>query len=408
VSLTFECHFTRTLTPLPASIQQGDAQYVVYDGSASFYSPYAADSVETVLRLYSGKVESYTKLHHGKKVGDEVRYGPVPGSTPLDDTRRVQVHYLNNAPFVTFNEVSKDVEVSHWGNVAVQDNYLLEHTGARLTGPFSRFDYERGRGGEQAPAAFRTLVGELPRGARDVYYRDCIGNVSTSHVRRASDHLRLELDPRFPMFGGWTSDFHVGYNLPSQHYLSVDDHDGAHYVLSVPFASPFASAAIDALHVRIILPEGATDIQWRTPFEIDAAEFTEVKTYLDTTGRPTLLLSKRNAVHAHQQAVLVSYRFAQAAILREPLLLTAAVFGVLGLVMAWVHSDLRISADDEHTGRATPSQLRTRREGTALVRSPVPFACCACDDCAMIVCRWLHQHLTPSCSRILKRRSSAT
>jgi oligosaccharyltransferase complex subunit alpha (ribophorin I) len=171
------------------------------------------------------------------------------------ERRAIAVHFVNNSPFVTFTSLAKDIEVSHWGNVAVQDNVMLAHTGAKLKGPFTRFDYERSRGGEQAPSSFRTLVAELPRTARDIYYRDCIGNVSTSHVRRERSSTRAEIDPRFPMFGGWESDFHIGYNLPSQHYLSVSQDDPSLYVLNISFAAPFHTAAVDSLTVRIILPE---------------------------------------------------------------------------------------------------------------------------------------------------------
>ena len=36
----------------------------------------------------------------------------------------------------------------------------------------------------------------LPAAARDVYYRDEIGNISTSHLREAEDFVELELRPR--------------------------------------------------------------------------------------------------------------------------------------------------------------------------------------------------------------------
>ena len=336
----------------------------MWEDSTVVYSVYPTDSQDTLVRLPTRMVESYTKKG-GKKSGDDIKYGPFKDVAPLS-SRTLAIHFVNNSPFVTFNTFTKDIEVSHWGNVAVQDNYVLTHTGAKLRGPFHRFDYERSRFGESAPASFRTLIAELPRTAKDIYYRDVIGNVSTSRVRKARDHTRMEVDPRFPMFGGWESDFHIGYNLPSQHYLSVDNGDSNHYILDIPFAAPFASAAIDDLAVRVILPEGAMDIEWRTPFDIDSAEFTEFKTYLDTTGRPTLILRKANCVRHHQQHFQVSYRFAKASILREPLLIAAATLLCLLLVIAFTHADLRITDDNDadHVGR--PSTLTTRRRGTTL------------------------------------------
>lgn len=56
----------------------------------------------------------------------------------------------------------------------------------------------------------------LPEFAADVYYRDEIGNISTSNLRQEDDgEVSLELRPRFPLFGGWKTHYVVGYNLPS-------------------------------------------------------------------------------------------------------------------------------------------------------------------------------------------------
>lgn len=49
------------------------------------------------------------------------------------------------------------------------------------------------------------MKAELPYHAWGVYYTDDIGNVSTSHAHR--DHkdkdVKLEIIPRFSIFGGW-------------------------------------------------------------------------------------------------------------------------------------------------------------------------------------------------------------
>ena len=55
----------------------------------------------------------------------------------------MRVHYENNAPFLVAEKLEREVEVSHWGNVAITDKIWLKHNGAKLKGPFSRFDYQR-------------------------------------------------------------------------------------------------------------------------------------------------------------------------------------------------------------------------------------------------------------------------
>ncbi len=66
----------------------------------------------------------------------------------------------------------------------------------------------------------------LPAAARDVYYRDEIGNISTSALRELDDMVELELRPRFPLFGGWKTHYLIGYNIPSYQYLYNDGKEG--------------------------------------------------------------------------------------------------------------------------------------------------------------------------------------
>jgi oligosaccharyltransferase complex subunit alpha (ribophorin I) len=95
------------------------------------------------------------------------------------------------------------------------------HTGAKLVGSFSRFEYMRRQGGASSVKAFKML---LPPGSSGVYYRDEIGNISTSNLRvppkaKKNDPVELELRPRFPLFGGWKTRYTIGYNLPVYQYL---------------------------------------------------------------------------------------------------------------------------------------------------------------------------------------------
>lgn len=55
----------------------------------------------------------------------------------------MKIHYENNTPFLTISSITRIIEVSHWGNIAVEETIDLRHTGAILKGPFSRYDYQR-------------------------------------------------------------------------------------------------------------------------------------------------------------------------------------------------------------------------------------------------------------------------
>lgn len=67
--------------------------------------------------------------------------------------------------------------------------------GAVLKGAFSRYDYQRSpNSGLSSVKSYTTI---LPASATDVYYRDEIGNISTSHLRSDEDFTEVILRPRY-------------------------------------------------------------------------------------------------------------------------------------------------------------------------------------------------------------------
>jgi len=73
------------------------------------------------------------------------------------------VHYENNSPFLTVTEMTRVIEVSHWGNIAVEETYDLIHSGAVLKGPFSRYDYQRHQDGISSVKAFKVASTDVDR-----------------------------------------------------------------------------------------------------------------------------------------------------------------------------------------------------------------------------------------------------
>jgi dolichyl-diphosphooligosaccharide---protein glycosyltransferase subunit 1 (ribophorin I) len=97
----------------------------------------------------------------------------------------MRLHYESNTPFLSATFVQKDIDVSHWGNVAVEVAYdHLINNGPKFTGPFSRWVFMVSA--DRIPSAIPTFAEHLPDGAHDIYYRDIIGNISTSALDRVS------------------------------------------------------------------------------------------------------------------------------------------------------------------------------------------------------------------------------
>ena len=52
--------------------------------------------------------------------------------------QKLSVHFENHSPFLTTWRLERWIEVSHWGNIAVEEKMHIQHTGAKLKGSFSR------------------------------------------------------------------------------------------------------------------------------------------------------------------------------------------------------------------------------------------------------------------------------
>jgi oligosaccharyltransferase complex subunit alpha (ribophorin I) len=66
----------------------------------------------------------------------------------------------------------------------------------------------------------------------------------------------LEIVPRYPLYGGWKSQWYHGYNVPLSNSLKVAA-DGT-FILNFLFVAPYPDATIDDFTLAVTLPEGAT------------------------------------------------------------------------------------------------------------------------------------------------------
>lgn len=329
----------------------GEGQKVLLKTDALLFVPYRVQKQQTTILTGSSTIDSFTKVSPSERRNDRVVYGPYGAQeTGFVRSAPITVHYLNNRPFLTVTSVQRVLEISHWGNLAVEEHYEMKHAGAQLTGGFHRIDYQRNPA-HLAPSSFHTIVAKLPPSAADIYYRDRIGNISTSTVRVSGDrkHLDLELKPRFPLFGGWKTQFYMGYNLPVSQFLSRGTKaQSTRYQLKAKFGSPFQIANVDDMTVRVIIPEGASNIKVHLPFEVDEESREITKTYLDIAGRPVVVLRKRNVIRDHDQYFTVTYDFPESAILQEPLMVMGGLFAFCLFVMVYVRFDLTIGKTKAH------------------------------------------------------------
>lgn len=348
LTIEVETTLTHELVPHPKEIAQQEKQLVKFTGNVYAYLPYAVTKQTTYVALPSRNIESYTKMKPVSQTGSTIAYGPFEKQPPFAYDE-LMVHFENNNKFLTVTRLERTIEISHWGNIAVEEHIDLLHTGALLKGSFSRYEYAReSKSGQASIQSFDTI---LPAAASDIYYRDEIGNISTSHTRIKKDSVELNLRPRFPLFGGWKTRYTIGYSVPSYEYLF---HSGNEYTLEMRLLDHiFDDMIVDEIVLKIILPEGARNIYLELPYPTVRLSNSLHYTYLDVTGRPVVAVTKKNLVENHIQSFRLKYTFPRLLMLQEPLLVVIALYLMFLLVIIYVRLDFSIDKDE-----ASESKLR--------------------------------------------------
>ncbi|KAJ1690549.1 hypothetical protein LUZ63_014704 [Rhynchospora breviuscula] len=285
-------------------------------------------------------------------VESELRYGPFEEQPPFSYSP-VVVHFENNNSFAVASNFVQEIEIYHWGNVQVTEQYTLIHGGAHLKNGFSRIDYQA-KPSMSGASSFKTLVARLPPRAHSVYYRDEIGNISTSHLWGDSQGTQLEMELRFPMFGGWKITFSIGYSLPLHDFLF--ESDAGNNVLNITFGSSIEEIVVENQIVRVVLPQGSKDISVKAPFPTKQSQ--ELKhSHLDIVGRPVVVLEKDNVVPEHKKyfKVYIYYKFNNIFLLGKAMMLILGIFLLFLMCILYMHTDLALSKtsswEEETEGR---------------------------------------------------------
>lgn len=224
----------------------------------------------------------------------------------------------------------------------------------RLKGHFSRLEHQSQAYFKKLSAhILQSLTLHLPADARDAYFTDLIGNVSTSHLRAAgagAPSAQLELRPRYPLLGGWNYTFTLGWDAPLDSAARWDK-DSGHWVVGVPVWTLVPGAVVDDARVKIVLPEGAEDVEVFPPFPPKSMTHETHISYLDTKGRPAVIFEYENLTDRHQGTIYVrghslcrcllgilnimqvSYRVPFGAHLRKPVAVATAFFAMFALAI---------------------------------------------------------------------------
>ena len=82
------------------------------------------------VKLLSRVVETYHGAKPVSKSGSTIKYGPYTDVAPFSGGA-LTAHFENNSPFLDALSLMREIEVSHWGNVYVEEWYTVKHMGAQ-------------------------------------------------------------------------------------------------------------------------------------------------------------------------------------------------------------------------------------------------------------------------------------
>lgn len=324
-----------SLSPVPAEIKAMESQYMRYTGNAYFLSDYPTEEMKTVITLGSSKVTSdivapEPHTHQGSKITlgkytDVARRASEPFS----------VRFRNDRGFLVAHSALLHYHVSHWGTVGVHEEFSLENVAAKLTGEWSRADYSANYG-KTDPTSHGDVWANLPRDAENVKYKDLVGNVTSSKLRKpTARHRALQLVFRFPLLGGWKNHFWYTYDMWLDNHVRSK---GDEHVITVPIVPSINyDLRCEKLEVRVSLPEGATDIELVPHRTYDFVVKQERrKSSLSFTGRPTVILQADNvrSRSKHAGKVEIKYKFASSNLFIVPIVGVSSVLAfIIGLVV---------------------------------------------------------------------------
>ncbi|KAF7185812.1 Dolichyl-diphosphooligosaccharide--protein glycosyltransferase subunit 1 [Pseudocercospora fuligena] len=353
-TLSITYYVLSALEPLPAQIEQNSEQYVLHKFSAYAPSAYITSKQKTKLKLPTTKAPDYTNLPaelnaegnaDPQKQGTTWTYGPYD-EREAGATQEVSVRYEFTRPLTHSKLLERDIEVSHWGgNIATEERHWLTNRAATLKNHFSRVQYAQSNYYNPPTSALKEMRYPLSVGSVDAYFIDDIGNVSTSRFRTNKRESNLEIKPRYPVFGGWNYSFKVGWNGDLPNFLRRTKAGSETFVLKIPFfEGPKQAEGLEYERIvtRVILPEGATNVNFETTVPLVDNSTSFHRTFMDTIGRTTITLTAINVVdELRDRDLIVTYDYPFSARFRKPLTITAG-FAVV-FVTAWVIGNLDVS-----------------------------------------------------------------
>jgi len=344
VIVNVEATFVKVLKPYPKYIDQNDDQYVLFETNVYYLSPYDVTKQKTTFKI-GDTIKSYSKEPEPvKDENDDVYYGPYENIKPGTE-KIVSLHYKLKDRFIHFENIERTIEISHWCHtVSFKEDLVVHHDGSELKNNFNRIAFQKSQFYTETPSSVKDMIFVLPPRAQDIFFVDIIGNVSTSAFHKDNTRTLLQVLPRYPLFGGWKYTWSQGYNNPLDGNVKYNSKT-KRYIFQAPILLSLKNVPIDHFKLNVILPEGVRNVEVHLPYAFDSDKRKMTYSYLDTTGRPTIILEKDNVCDDHFQYFQISYSLPFYFSFQKPLVVALVIFTLFVISMVWTRIDLSIVKD---------------------------------------------------------------
>jgi oligosaccharyltransferase complex subunit alpha (ribophorin I) len=288
---------TNHLVPFPRERKQLDLPMVLATVPGTMLSMYEIAEEVCIIKLSSS--------HEAKKVSEGGRsFTQEQDVLTLETAKNVKpftkdtmkLHVNMDQALLRAKSVERDIYVSHWGEVSFKEVYDIKNEASAIKGEFSRLDMVMNTEAGSRGAALYFKAG-LPGGAYDIRYRDEIGNISTSAIVRheKANYLAMSLEPRFPLFGGWSAHFTLEYKL-GLNWLVMKDENARDYEMIFTSIPVLTDLAYDDITTRIHLPEGSSVKDMPSTKNQQSSTVSYERTFLSVLPRPVVEIRQRNIV----------------------------------------------------------------------------------------------------------------
>eukprot|EP00916_Digyalum_oweni_P020077 GHVL01033548.1.p1 GENE.GHVL01033548.1~~GHVL01033548.1.p1 ORF type:complete len:624 (-),score=47.25 GHVL01033548.1:1453-3324(-) len=267
VPITIEYSLGHGFHPMPRSISFEDLQQVLFVTTMYLVTPYSVKKQNTKLQIVSESNIHSIKSFEPNNVGSlrspkSLEFGPfnrnIGPFAELD--LMISAHLIYNFPLPYATSVERTIRVSHWGDVFIKESYEAKNDGAYISQEFSRKKVINAR--RNVLLAFDAVI---PRIANGLEYYDLIGNITSSKVyKEKGSHIGVQLVPRFPLLGGWKTNWVFEYHMPTKFTLftgpNIND-----FLLNITLGPSVENLFVEELTTKVVLPAGSSHLQLEIP-----------------------------------------------------------------------------------------------------------------------------------------------